>query len=364
MVQRKRGRSGGLRILATLAGVLVGLLAAEIGLRLWDAASRRETDANLRGSDPLESPPPVREDCATQIEQARLRDIIRPSEHADLIYELRPGTHTCFHGNEVRINTGGLRDARELARPKPGNVYRVLLLGDSHTFGWGVDWEDTPGEQLERLLEPSTDLEVEVVNAGVPGFNTAQEAAYLEHRGLDLEPDCVVVLFLGNDLGLPTFLLEPEEPPRLGRSRLLDLVRRSRGPRSWFVRAEPELTDFVHAVDLERVPAAYRHMVGLAGYRRAWRRMGRLAARAGIPVANAADYSSHGGVAQRREPLSKLMQKLGVFGIELAWPSDEALRVSREDPHLNAAGQGVYVRRLLDGLTAAGVCLPPGPSGG
>ena len=86
-----------------------------------------------------------------------------------------------------------------------GGGQRVVALGDSYTFGWGVDDEHTYPAQLERRLRDEYGLEgVEVINAGTPGFNTMQEASYLASRWEELRPDVVVLGFVMNDA----------EPPR------------------------------------------------------------------------------------------------------------------------------------------------------
>jgi len=350
-----------IRFTAILIGVALGLGLAELSLRIWASHSRGEKTPDLWTAE-LAPPPAVEGDCRSQERQAVLIDLVRPSEHQDLIYELRPEVRTCFQGTEVESNREGLRSDGAPVSEKSDEIYRILLLGDSHAFGWGVEWQDTLGEQLERLLTPTKEGRVvEVLNAGVPGYNTSQEAALLEHRGLDLEPDCILVLFLGNDLGLPTFLLEPEQPLDPRSSLLLALVHGLREQKRPFQVADRGLTDFVSASSRERVPGPYRHMVGFGGYRRALRRIAKLAERDGIQVVNAADYRSHGGVEKRREGLSKLMETLGIVEIDLEWPTGNELRISREDPHFNAAGQAEYARRLVRGLEEAGACGAASP---
>jgi hypothetical protein len=94
----------------------------------------------------------------------------------------------------VEISPQGLRDVVRPPHAAPGKK-RVLVLGDSFGFGFGVEREETFESRLESLL-PST----EVVNASVPGYGTDQELLLLEERGLALHPDLVLVLFHPNDL--------------------------------------------------------------------------------------------------------------------------------------------------------------------
>jgi hypothetical protein len=101
--------------------------------------------------------------------------------------------------NPVRLNAQGLRD-REIPYEKPDGEKRILLLGDSVTFGWGVSQGESFGDQMEPLLESSSGRRWEVINAGVNGYNTEQEAIYFRIEGLRYEPDIVIVTYLENDI--------------------------------------------------------------------------------------------------------------------------------------------------------------------
>ncbi|HET9358467.1 MAG TPA: SGNH/GDSL hydrolase family protein [Vicinamibacterales bacterium] len=98
----------------------------------------------------------------------------------ELGWRLKPGTYTvkapqAFRTHVVSINQMGLREAHTTPRRTP-LVRRVVVLGDSFTFGQGVDDETLFTTQLERRLnEPQADTRYEVINAGVPGYGTGQE---------------------------------------------------------------------------------------------------------------------------------------------------------------------------------------------
>ncbi|MCC6793485.1 MAG: hypothetical protein IT366_00085 [Candidatus Hydrogenedentes bacterium] len=100
----------------------------------------------------------------------------------------------------VNISRQGLRD-REFG-PKEDGEIRVLLLGDSFTFGWGLEIDQTIGRQLETMLNASGSAKrFTVINAGVDGYGPWQERIRLHKIGLALEPDIVVLqLFPGNDI--------------------------------------------------------------------------------------------------------------------------------------------------------------------
>lgn len=112
---------------------------------------------------------------------------------------LPPGTRSFTIDAPVSVNSLGLRDD-ELPLEKPAGERRVLCLGDSFTFGLGVRGEDLYPEQLEGRLSEAGLGPVQVVNAGVAGYNTRQELIYLLARGLALGPDAVTVAFYWNDL--------------------------------------------------------------------------------------------------------------------------------------------------------------------
>ena len=76
----------------------------------------------------------------------------------------------------------------------PASRRRMLLLGDSFAWGFGVDYGERISEILERLHP-----EWEVINAGVNGYGTDQELLYLRERTEGLDPDLVLVLFHPND---------------------------------------------------------------------------------------------------------------------------------------------------------------------
>jgi lysophospholipase L1-like esterase len=72
---------------------------------------------------------------------------------------------------------------------------RVLLLGDSFTCGYGVERAETFADQLEGTLG------VEIINAGVGGYETIHQVKYFPSRGRELHADVVVyAMYLGNDL--------------------------------------------------------------------------------------------------------------------------------------------------------------------
>ena len=117
------------------------------------------------------------------------------------IERLSPNYRGWFAGVRVTTNSLGFRDSREYRLAKRPNTFRILVLGDSVTFGHGSVYEHTYPLLLEQRLKawkPDTDWQV--WNLGVPGYNTSQELAFLLEVGQVFQPDLVIVGFFYNDL--------------------------------------------------------------------------------------------------------------------------------------------------------------------
>ncbi len=307
-------------------------------------------------------PPRAAADCS-HAPQASLGDLVRPSAAPDIVYEFKPNLDTCFYGARIHINADGLRARAEYARPKPPGVYRVLLLGDSMTFGQGLRDEDTFATLLERELSAGG-ITTEVINSGVPGYNTAQEAAYLRRTGMSYEPDCVLILFIGNDLGLPHLMLRPRRAPIVAGSHLLGAIDAAlnshafqRAASDWFDIATGPTSFDVSPEEMDRVPDEYRYMVGEAGYRRALRLI-RETAGPRIPVVNFADYSSNRVDA---DGLVQFQRQIGIAHPDFAYPAENRCYQSADDHHMNVEGARQLAIRMVAGLRSTGVCLPRGP---
>jgi GDSL-like lipase/acylhydrolase family protein/acetyltransferase AlgX (SGNH hydrolase-like protein) len=136
----------------------------------------------------------------------------------------------------VRTNGAGFRGG-PLPRTKPPGVYRIVALGDSFTFGFGVrEGQAWPARLAARLnARTGGTPRVEVVNLGVPGTGPRDYLWHLAHTGLALEPDLVVVGVFANDLN------DVYQLDRFGtRSPLFTLAALRDGglaPRPWWKRA-------------------------------------------------------------------------------------------------------------------------------
>jgi lysophospholipase L1-like esterase len=121
------------------------------------------------------------------------------SENPEIGHEHRPNVETHLMGVDFRVNSMGLRD-REFAIPKPGDVTRIMFIGDSLTVGWGVEDDKTVPKQLEKLLNARGDgRKYEVINAGVGNYNSSMEATWMMTKGIKFQPDMVILGYFIND---------------------------------------------------------------------------------------------------------------------------------------------------------------------
>ena len=133
-----------------------------------------------------------------------------------------PKSEQAFESVDFRytahINALGLRE-REISPKKAGGC-RIIAIGDSYTYGWGVEAGDTWLRQVEQNLEEAG-LDVETINLGKPGSGPPDYADLAERVIPLFRPDLVIVAMLqGNDLAAsgPEGLEEATET-------LLDKVR-------------------------------------------------------------------------------------------------------------------------------------------
>jgi len=126
------------------------------------------------------------------------RRLYQATDDERLPYVLGPGTAAVVRGFTMRANAHGMRGPEITPIPAPG-VHRLAALGDSVTYGVIMREEDAFPALLERTLAARTGERFEVLNAGVPGYNTEAELAHLERDVLPLRPETVVLAFNLND---------------------------------------------------------------------------------------------------------------------------------------------------------------------
>jgi hypothetical protein len=124
----------------------------------------------------------------------------------------------------VRFNHFGLRERPEIVPTKPAGQRRIVCIGDSFTFGWGIPEELGWVRLLEdELRRGGTDLRT--VNCGAAGTVCIDEYVVgLQQRFHVFGPDMVILTICLNDLIPSSGLNFPVAPPSSG-SRLIDLAR-------------------------------------------------------------------------------------------------------------------------------------------
>ena len=132
----------------------------------------------------------------------RLPDVwmqFRPNTSFRLDYDSNPrGYFDRDGGLTYQINRHGFRGP-DFEQRKAAGTFRILVLGDSFTFGEGVKWQDTFVKRLERLLAAGAESSIEVLNFGVSGWTSKSEVRFLEQAGLAFQPDLVLVVYVLND---------------------------------------------------------------------------------------------------------------------------------------------------------------------
>ena len=130
-----------------------------------------------------------------------------PQEH--YIYDneighwLQPNQDSYTHDKQVKTNSKGIRD-HEYPDHRGPNVVRVIAIGDSQTFGKGLQLSDTWPKLLERRLnERGGNKKWEVINCGLSATDTWQHEIILERMIKEYHPDIAIIAVYANDVTKP-----------------------------------------------------------------------------------------------------------------------------------------------------------------
>ena len=120
----------------------------------------------------------------------------------------RPNLTLTHSTNEFHVtmvtNSEGFRVSparEEYAIPKDPHTFRIMLLGPSFAFGWGVNWEDSFAARLAPLLRAGGYADgrpIELINAGVCALGPAQQLEWYKHLGRAFAPDLVIQFIYGS----------------------------------------------------------------------------------------------------------------------------------------------------------------------
>jgi len=101
-----------------------------------------------------------------------------------------------FGDKILSSNSKGIRGRREFPYQKESRKSRIIILGDSFTFGDGVSDDETYAYHLQNLLGDET----EVLNLGIHGYGHDQMLLKLEEEGIKYAPDIVLLGFIADDM--------------------------------------------------------------------------------------------------------------------------------------------------------------------
>lgn len=167
---RSKNRKILFSILAVVFGIAFAIVVCEITIRFFDLA------------------PGVNQVTT---------DIHRLSNNPNLKYELVPYSN---HSYEA-INKDGRRDFHYL-KDKKENTFRIAVMGDSVTYGWGTNvWKAHPNitEYYLNNFQKKPSIRFEVWNFGVRGYGTDEEVEAFKEKALPVDPDLALIAYNLND---------------------------------------------------------------------------------------------------------------------------------------------------------------------
>ncbi len=112
-------------------------------------------------------------------------------------HEHRPNADAHLMGVRVTTNEAGFRDEPAPLEKPPGRL-RIMMLGDSITFGWGADQEQTVSALLKRAWR-AAGRNVDVINTGVGNYNTVMQVQFFLKNGYRFKPDVAILNYFIND---------------------------------------------------------------------------------------------------------------------------------------------------------------------
>jgi hypothetical protein len=137
------------------------------------------------------------------------------------------------------------RDQRNILfmTEKSENMYRIIVLGDSFTYGWGLDISDTYPFILENMLNNLSDgAQYQTINLADPGFDLKDNIDILSEKSLNYNPDLVIFNFLfENDLDNKTRIKELFEEIKLSYMKTNSLNEDQ--------LSDEHMNKIIHAVD-------------------------------------------------------------------------------------------------------------------
>ena len=346
-------------LLLLIASMLLGFLLLEAGIRIksyWDAYDESTAFRELENHNAK----------IDTTKNASLRDLVRHSNSSGIIYELKPNLCTRFKDEVVRTNQYGFRGPG-YSMAKPDNTIRILGLGDSVMFGWGVKDNESVLSLISVYLNRRyPNYNWETINTAVPGYNTAMQIATLQHKGIFFDPDLVIVSYLPNDLRLPNFLYTPPDYFGIHKSYLADFVssrfQSNHAKKTPLLAATP--AEWVHRntslKNADRIPDAFKYMVGYTGYANAMRTFKEIQNKQGFEsVVFAVEYT---------EKIRSILADTGISFCDAApvvhrYMQDKNIAnyrqsiivLNKSDPHPSAIGHQLLADAIISYLEGNGI---------
>jgi lysophospholipase L1-like esterase len=109
-------------------------------------------------------------------------------------------TYTLKSGGTCSINNLGFRGTKDLKYYKPENTFRIVVLGGSAAFSYETTDEKTWVSSLEQSLLKKYGGQIEVINAGVPGYSVFESKINYLYQIRRMSPDVVIVYHTWNDM--------------------------------------------------------------------------------------------------------------------------------------------------------------------
>lgn len=249
-------------------------------------------------------------------------------------------------GVRYQINSLGLRGGERSLHKQP-ETFRILALGDSVTFGWGVECEERFTDVVERRLNPSDRVgpAVEILNLSLPGYETVHHLQSWRRLGKDMQADVVVVVFNQNDVQLiadEVLDLQSLADARLG-DRAFFARQLTQGPVAALTRAwlpslrNLALFNFIFATTPADEQTLTVKFAGMAdGIRNSLALLDKLKSQVEAQGARLALLD-----LQEFQAIREGCDKLGIAYRSICYDGylhDRSLRNSPADPHPNAAG--------------------------
>ncbi|MDP7421113.1 MAG: GDSL-type esterase/lipase family protein [bacterium] len=131
----------------------------------------------------------------------------------ELFWRQRPNAQVSFQNVAVTTDRFGFRNSR-LPDSKESGTFRIICMGASPTFGWGVDYDKIYSSRLAARLKKEYSGTVEVFNGSVIGYTTHQGLRLLKKHVVKLQPDLITVSYVLNDLDRYRFFRSTGTPDR------------------------------------------------------------------------------------------------------------------------------------------------------